>query len=234
MKRHVFFFSALILFAGMWGTDRGPAWGQASVDRLRIEDFEPPPGAKPPAKEPKDKIGVEQAPKVKAESAQPASVKSTHPSPPKARKPKLPARVASERPSSRSLTIVVSEFRKRTCEECDQSEIERLAGFLKADLAEDGGAEVLEVQQCFKNPGRSSHLASDLDFQKLRQAGARYLITGVCDINGTVFSNLEMRLWDVSGARMMHEVSYEGSVKSSEKMMRDFTSEVFSRVRPGR
>lgn len=231
MKRHVFFFSALILFAGMWGTDREPAWGQASVDRLRIEDFEPPSEAKPPAKEPKDKIGVEQAPKVKAKSAQPASVKTTSP---KARKPKPPGIDASERAPSRSLTIVVSEFKKRICEECDHSEIERLAGLLKADLAEEGGAEVLDVQQCFKNPGRSSHLASDLDFQKLRQAGARYLITGVCEINGTYFNNLEIRLWDVYGARMMREVRYEGSVKSSEKMMRDFTSEVFSRVRPGR
>ncbi len=217
----------------MWGTDRKPAWGQASVDRLRIEDFEPPSEAKPPAKEPKDRIGVEPAPKVKAESAKPAHAKSPPSSSPRARKPKPSATTASERSSSRSLTIVVSEFRKRICEECDLSEIERLAGFLKADLAEDGGTEVIEVEQCFKNPGRPSHLASDLDFQKLRRAGARYLITGLCDIYSTDFSDLEIRLWDVSGARMMHQVRYEGPVKSSEKMMRDFTSEVLSRVRPG-
>jgi uncharacterized protein len=136
----------------------------------------------------------------------------------------------SPRPERTLITIVIPTFQESACVGCDLQVLGQMTEFLKSELRGSGNFEIVDVGGFMRNEYSSRQLSSDLDFAKLKQAGARYVIIGICDLTGSYLNNLDLRLWDVTKAKVVQKGEYNGPIRSYRGMIQDFLSEALYQI----
>jgi hypothetical protein len=155
----------------------------------------------------------------------------------------LQATLAREKPTEspspqtierRVVSVLISEIKNKDCVGCLADLGMQMTRTLESLLARYDGVKTTIAEGFLKNENIANHSLSNVDFQKLRQAGASFMITGIFEQNGSNVI-LELRCWDVHKASQALVGEYQGLVKAYPGMLRDFVeNEVESRIAPRR
>jgi hypothetical protein len=155
----------------------------------------------------------------------------------------LQATLAREKPmgpsapqttEGRVVNVIISEFKNKDCVGCLANFGMEMTSALASMLGRYDGVKATISDGFLKNEKLAGHSHANIDFQKLRQAGANLMITGIFEQNGPNVT-LELRCWDVLKANQALAGEYQGLVKAYHGMIRDFVeNEVKSHIAPRR
>lgn len=127
-------------------------------------------------------------------------------------------------PSFEPLPIAVPEFKRQTS---GREELAgEMAGILTNDLNISGVFRLADLSSFSGNLQEIGVTKEEIQFEQWRKLGAEFLVRGSYQIKGSSLK-LEMRLFDVVGAKLVVGKVYEGRIEDRRPMLHRFADEIF-------